>query len=220
MSHTSSLIIDAQFVTPPEGIIVKNFVFDNEPTFISKVRNKPVKHFVIHETAGRTAAGCKRTLLKKNYGVHLILDRDGTVSCHADLASEITFHGNQLNGTSVGIEIVNPYSPRLAKGMAIETIPAEWWTWCKDGDRRYVLPTQEQLDTLVILVPWLCNYMGIPYVFSTEKLEKKKRKITGWNKPPKGWLARPKPGVVAHRDYASHADGRYPLEYLMRHTRP
>jgi hypothetical protein len=103
--------------------------------------------------------------------------------------------------------------------MEFETIPAEWWTWVKDGDRRYVMPTQEQLDALVILVPWLCKRLDIPLEFPTIGLNRKKRKIRGWKKFPAGWRAKPKPGVVAHRDFASHADGRLPLEYIWERTR-
>ena len=216
----SRFIINADFIDPPEEIKVTNFVFDDEPYFKCKPRKKPLQHFVLHETAGRSAAGCKKTLLKKGYGVQLILDRDGSVSCHGDLANDVMVHGNQLNATSIGIEVINPYAPKLAKGMSqIETIPAEWWTWCMEKDRRYVLPTQAQLKTLLILVPFLCDKLGIPYEFPTANLNAKKQKITGWNSPPKGWRAKPKPGVVAHRDFAAHADGRYLLEYLMEHTR-
>jgi hypothetical protein len=208
-------VIDGNMVDAPAGLIVNNYIDDKEPHFKHRKRTKPLKHFVIHETAGRTAKGCKATLLRKKYGVQLILDRDGIISCHGDLVTDRMVHGNQLNNTSVGIEIVNPYAPALGKGMNIEIIPAEWWTWCLKRDRRYVLPTQAQLDALVILVPWLCDKLGIPLEFPTEYLGPRKRKIKGWKKPPLGWRAKPKPGVVAHRDFASHADGRYPLEYVM-----
>lgn len=215
VTEKSRFIIDAEFIDPPEGVTVKNFVFDGEPQFKCKPRKKTLTHFVLHETAGRTAKGCKSSLVKKGYGVQLILDRNGIVSCHGDLANDVMVHANQLNGTSIGIEVVNPYAPEIAKGMNIATIPADWWTWCPNKtDRRYVLPTKAQLDTLVILVPWLCDKLGIPYVFPTAGLNAKKRKITGWQ-----LRAKPGPGVVAHRDFASHADGRYLLEYLMTHAR-
>jgi hypothetical protein len=216
MLETSNFIIDADFIKPPDGVIVKNFVFDGEPLFKSKPRKHPLQHFVLHETAGRTAEGCKKTLTRKKYGVHLILARSGVVSCHGDLANDVMVHANQLNKTSIGIEIVNPYAPKLAKGMEFETIPAEWWTWLADKkDKRYVLPTQAQLDTLLKIVPFLCKKLHIPYVFPTIGLNAKKRKIKGWRIPPR---AQPGPGVVAHRDFAGHADGRYPLEYLLKHS--
>ena len=125
-------------------------------------------------------------------------------------------HANQLNDTALGIEVVNPYAPKIAAGMPFETIPAEWWTWCPDKeDRRYVLPSRKQLKALRILVPFLCKELGIPYVFPTADLNKKKRKV---DKVKVGWRKKmiPGPGVVAHRDFASHADGRYLLEYLIK----
>jgi len=219
MTERSKFIIDAEFVEPPEGLEVRNFVFDGEPQFKSKNRKKPLQHFVLHETAGRTAHGCKNTLVRKGYGVQLILARDGIISCHGDLANHVMTHANQLNKTSIGIEVINPYAPQIARKMNVQTIPAKWWTWCPDKkDRRYVLPSQAQLDALCILVPWLCLKLGIPYVFPTENLSAAKRKIKGWKRPPLGWRAKPGPGVVAHRDFASHADGRYLLEYLLKHS--
>ena len=216
---TSALIINSNFVVPPDGVIVTNFVFDNEPQFKSRVRTKPLQHFVLHETAGRTAVGCKTSLLRKGYGVHLILARDGGVSCHGDLANDVMVHANQLNDTSVGIEVVNPYAPKIAGKMNVQTLPAQWWTWCPDReDRRYVLPSQAQLKTLSILVPWLCDKLGIPYEFPTGHFSKKLRKIKGWRKAPLGWRAKPAPGVVVHQDFASHADGRFLLGYLMQNT--
>ena len=219
MQGNSSFIIDAQFIAPPEGVMVKNYCFDGEPQFLSEQRVKPLKHFVIHETAGRTASRCKKTLISKKLGVHLILDRDGSVSCHGDLANETMSHANQLNKTSIGIEVINPYAPKYAKGMDIKTIPAEWWTWCPDKeDRRYVLPTDEQLVTLLKIVPFLCKLLKIPYEFPTADLNKKKRKINGWQKEPGKKRAKPKAGIVAHRDFSSHSDGRYILEYLIAHS--
>lgn len=217
MPETSCFVINAEFIEPPQGVVVRNFVYDDEPHFKCKPRNKPLQHFVLHETAGRSAEGCKKSLLQKGYGVQLILDRDGIMSCHGDLANDVMIHANQLNGTSIGMEIVNPYAPKIARGMSdIQFIPAEWWTWLADKkDKRYVLPTQAQLDTLIKVVPFLCNLLGIPYVFPTAGLNAKNKKIKGCLVPPR---AKPGPGIVAHRDFASHADGRYPLEYLLRHS--
>lgn len=209
----SKFIINGEFVEGPEGLVIKNWVFDGEPLFKSRPRKKKLQHFVLHETAGRSAAGCKATLQRKGYGVQLILGRDGVVSCHGDLLTDRMVHANHLNDTCIGIEVVNPYAPKIAKGMEFETIPAKWWTWCPDkNDRRYVLPTPEQMKALELLVPFLCEKLDIPYEFPTADLNAKKRKC---NKV--GWLKKriPGPGVVAHQDFAKHADGRYLLEYLM-----
>jgi len=215
-SDKPCFIINADFIEPPEGIRITNFCFDDEPQFKHKNRTKLLEHFVLHETAGRSASGCKRTLLKRGYGVHLILARNGSLSQHGDLVADTMVHANQLNKTSVGIEIVNPYAPMLAKRMLYKSIPAEWWTWCPDKeDRRYILPTPAQLKTLRVVIPWLCQKLDIPYIFPTKYLSRKQRQVKR-----AGILRRriPEPGVVAHCDFAKHADGRYPLEYLIKHA--
>jgi len=218
-------VINGNKVECPSGIIVKSFADGSlyspvEPKFKSTPRKQKLQHFILHETAGRSANGCKSTLLKKGYGVHLILDRDGTLTCHGDLATDVMVHANQLNATSIGIEVVNPYAPMLAKGMkGIETIPAEWWTWCpKDPatgkiDKSYVLPTTLQLSTLRVIVPFLCHELGIPYEFPTKDLNAKQPQVK-----PVGLLRKTviAPGVVAHRDFAKHSDGRYLLEWLIK----
>jgi hypothetical protein len=206
-------IINEKRVQAPDGIIVKNFLDNKEPRFKFINREHTLRYFVIHETAGRTASGCKNTLLDKGYGVQLILDRDGTLSCHGDLLKDRMVHANQLNDYSIGIEVVNPYAPSLAKGMKdIETIPAQWWTWCPNkDDKRYVLPTKKQLDILSVIVPFLCYELNIPYVFSTLYLNQKQKQVI--TKDKSGRLM-PEPGVVAHQDFAKHADGRYIIEYL------
>ncbi len=194
------------------GIRVKNYVTDEEVRFVSRPRRHNLRHIVIHETAGRTQGGCVRTLRRKKHGVHCIIDRAGLVTCHGDLLLDRMIHANQLNNTSVGIEIVNPYAPSL-NGPTIdsETIPASWWTWTPDrSDKRYVTPTGAQIDALVILVPALCHILQIPYEFPTWHLNRFARKIPRWRLG-----ARPDPGVVAHRDFGSHADGRWPLEQLI-----
>ena len=211
---SSKFIIDSNFIEPPEGLVVKNWVFDGEPLFKSKPRKKELTHFVLHETAGRTAQGCKSTLLKKGYGVHLILARSGIVSCHGDLKSDIMTHANQLNGTSIGIEVVNPYAPMIAQQMPVKSIPAQWWTWCPDkNDRRYILPSDQQLKALELLVPFLCEKLDIPYEFPTIGLNARNRKVKNWR-----FRGKPAPGVVAHRDFSKHADGRYLLEHLYRQS--
>lgn len=211
MNH---VMIDGRPTATPAGIRVTNYWEDGEVPFKARRRRAALRHCVLHETAGRTADGAKRTMLRKDYGVHLIVDRGGNCSHHGDLVRDQMVHANQCNATSIGIEFVNPYAPGLAHGIPFETVPARWWTWTMHGDRRYVLPTPAQLRTLTVLVPWLCATLAIPYVFPTIGLGPRQRKIAGWNNKPRARRARPAPGVVAHRDFGKHADGRYLLEYL------
>lgn len=213
----SKVIIANEFIELPEGLVMNNWVFDGEPVFKNRLRKKKPIHVVIHETAGRTAAGCKKTLLKKKCGVPFIIERDGIISQHGDPIFDRMVHANQLNETALGLEFVNPYAPSLAKNMPHETIDAKWWTWCPDKeDRRYVLPSQKQMDVAKIFIPFLCEVCDIPYEFPTAHLNSKQRKCERV-----GWLKRriPKAGVVAHRDFAKHADGRYLLEYLIQQSK-
>ena len=217
MPSNALIIAGARVPLPPAvlaaGGSAANFLDDGEPAFRHTARVRPLQHFVLHETCGNTASGCKDTLIRKGYGVQLILAPDGRVSNHGDLAEAVMVHANQVNPTSVGIETVNPYCPGFARPPFGPTIPAEWWTWVPAGGARaYVLPMPVQLAVLKALVPWLCAQMGIPWAFPTAGLNKAQRKIPGWDAKP---AAVPGPGVVEHSGFAGHSDGRYLLEALM-----
>lgn len=208
----SYLIIAGARVPLPDAVIeagatASNYLDDGEPHLSNgPARTAMPKTLVLHETGGNSANGCKATLEDRGLGVHLILDKNGHISCHADLALEICWHAGRANATSIGIEIVNPYRPEVARDPHGEIIPAQWWTWVpKNKLRTYVTPTAAQMAVLLALVPWLCGKLFISYTFPTRDLNAKRPRIDG---------AVPG-GVVAHRDFASHADGRYPLERLI-----
>ena len=208
-----SIVIQGKLVELPNQIHSTNYLSDGEPHLFNKPRKKQLQHIVIHETAGVSARRAKETLEKKKLGIHLILARDGKISCHADLINDVCYHGNQLNQTSIGIEVVNPYYPHIGKVVSypVEIITAKWWTHTAKGKSKgYVLPSNEQITTLKIIVPWLCKKLNIPYSFPTWYLNKTQRRI-------KGWMLKKKPdaGIVAHRDFWSHSDGRYLLERLI-----
>lgn len=215
----NSLIMDTKRVKLPDWLRCTNYIDDDEPYFGWKKRKERPSHVVLHETAGNSASRCKAGFSKnpRRKSAHLIVDRDGSISCHADLILDVCSHAKQCNPTGIGIEFVNPYAPSLVKlDMVVQTIAAKWWTWCPNKkDRRYVLPTKEQMKVLTELVPIICHNAEIPYVFPTWYLNKKIQRIKGWRKPPLGWNARPEAGVVAHMDFSTHADGRYLLEALI-----
>lgn len=218
------------------GLTASNYLDDKEPRFKHRKRSSKLIHFVLHETVGNTAQGCKNTLLRKGYGVQLILDPSGHLSCHGDLVLDRMVHANQINDTSFGVEVVNPYNPIYVadENVWTKSIPRKWWTWVPslkvkgkidaginrllrrkgltNVPRRYVTPTSEQTAALRLLVPWLCEIMGVPYRFPTKSLNKKKRKIDGLTMKPKG---RPGAGVVEHSSFSSHSDGRFILEDLL-----
>lgn len=218
--HSNAIIVDGARVQLPDEFLAddltaSNYMDDEEPHFKHRERSVKLVHFVLHETCGNTAKGCMNTLLKRGYGVQLILAPSGHLSCHGDLVRDRMIHANQLNDTSFGVEIVNPYAPKYVRDKAIffNTIPAQWWTWCPDKkDRRYVTPTPSQMAAIRLLAPWLCEITGVPYRFPTKGLNKRKRKIDGLTLKPK---AKPGPGVVCHGDFSKHSDGRYILENLI-----
>jgi len=206
------VIIHGKNVELPNGIECLNFVNDHETHFKHKPRKKALQHLVIHETAGISGSGCRRTLERKGYGIHLICWRNGKFTNHCDLATETTIHANQLNGTSIGIEVVNPYYPNTARRApyAVDAIPAQWWTHRYKKENGYVLPSVSQMESLKTVVPWLCKTLNIPYTYPTWYLNRRQRKIKRWQ-----LRAKPDAGIVAHRDFSSHSDGRWILERLI-----
>ena len=200
---------------------VENFHTLDIPKF--KVRGKIKKHrwLVQHENAGSiNRETLYRWLQKKGYGYHFVIDPHGFITQHADTWDKIA-HGGRCNKFSLGICLLNPYYPRLVdtpKEKALfEIIPAQWWTHCNPkSDRRYSRPTEAQIFTLRKLSQFLCRILDIPWAFPTKDFGPgKQRKIKNWRLPG----IKPKEdGLIAHRDYSSHADGRYALERLLIDT--
>ena len=221
---SNNLIVNGARLPLPQSVLAAggtavNFLDDGEPHLRGAKRTKPLVTYVLHETAGNTAGGCKATLKANGLGVHLILDKDGVISNHADLATEICWHASQVNPVSVGMEVVNAYRPENSHAPQGHIIPAEWWTWVPKGaDRTYMTPTDVQMHVARALVPWLCDHLGIPLTFPTGWLNAKKPQIAGWRSPPLGWSAKPGPGIVSHRSFSSHSDGEYMLRDLMATT--
>jgi len=216
-ASSNSIVVGGELVQLPQefidaGVIATNYIEDGEVHFSARARSGDVRHLVIHESVTATKDTCVRVLEKRKLGVHLIIDERGNLSCHADLKSECPAHANQLNGTSVGCEMVNEYYPSNTKRAGAEVIGASWWTHTKKGlTRGYVTPTQRQMETAAMVIPWVCTLLdGLPLDFPTADLSSKKRRIKGWKDG-----AKPAPGIVAHRDFSSHADGRYVLESLL-----
>lgn len=211
---SNCIIINGKKVELPKtmvesGYVATNYLDDGEPRFSRRKRKSALKHFVEHETCGGSADGCKRTLKNKGYGVQLIMDPWGRISCHGDLVLDHMVHANQLNKSSFGIEVVNPYSPMYVRksdeALWSKRIPRQWWTWVPRGaPRQYVCPTDDQIKSMKIFAPWVVEAVGLfSYDFPTVHRKKGSAKIK--------W---PGSGVVAHTDFASHADGRYMLELL------
>jgi len=229
---SNCLIINGKSVKLPEamlrlGITASNYIDDGEKHFSQNRSRTRVTRFVIHESVTMSAAQTNRVLDAKrrgsgrkgknrgkgwDYGIHLNLGPDGHISCHADLVLERLVQANQLNDDSFGIEVVNPYNPKFGRGPFTETIPGPWWCWKpKNGKKVYCLPTPAQMRAMYPLCKFLCEKISsLPFEFPTADLDRKHGRIDGWRDGKK-----PGPGIVAHRDFASHADGRYMLEHCI-----
>jgi hypothetical protein len=179
--------------------------------FKAKKRKESPIHIVIHESVTRSREKCVEVLQKKELGVHFMIDYDGKVYQHCDPLKDAPAHANQLNSSSIGIEIINPYYPHLWGDPWIVLEPDQWWTHNKrGGEKGWVAPTEKQIQSCRELVIWLCeNIESLPLCFPTKELGPRKTRIKGWKDREK-----PEAGIVAHRDFASHADGRGILERL------
>lgn len=226
LKHTSpsnNIVIGGKLVKIPQALIclgftATNYLEDGEPKFNTvKSNGKPLQYYVQHETCGNTAEGCKKSLIRKGFGVQLIMSPDKKLSCHGDLKLDRMTHANQLNKRSTGIEFVNPYNPVYVSNSEVfgRTISKQWWTWVpnkkdvskllekkgwKSVPNEYVLPTDSQLKFLEIFTPWVCEKIGVPYVFPTIGKRGKERF--------------PDAGVVPHRAFSNHSDGQYLVEHL------
>jgi hypothetical protein len=197
---------------PFSGFRFTNYEQDGEPLLRSSARDDAdlVDFAVLHETTGVSKDRCIDTLDTRKLGVHFVLDPEGNWSQHGDPVLHRMAHAGSLNDCSFGIEIVNPYTPanNTKPEVFTKSIPARWWTWTS-GEKRYVLPTDTQLNSLALVMPWLCGVVGVPYEFPTSVLDSRFLRM------PAKVLKNSYRGVVAHRDFEpNRSDGRYPLEYL------
>jgi hypothetical protein len=213
-SKNNGFVVDGRVINAP--VDIRNF---NSPT-IPRVQAHGVirehRYIVTHENVGSINMNKICDFLEtKGGGYHMMIHPDGTVTQHAD-AVDILWHGTKCNKHGLGVCFINPYYPRLCNTKREKQLyrvgPAEWWTHCSPKtDRRYVQPTPAQIATARKLFPFLCATLSIPLTFPTKHFNSKgPRKCKGWLVPG----IRPKPGIIAHRDYSRHADGRYVLERL------
>jgi hypothetical protein len=229
---SNCLIIAGQSVPLPDsmiklGITASNYRDDGEKQFTQYRKRSKASVFVIHESVTMSAAQTNRILDMKreksakkgnnngkgwDYGIHLNLAPDGHISCHADLVYHRLVQANQMNDDSFGVEVVNPYNPAFAGAPFTRVIDGPWWCWKpKNRERKYTLPTPAQMRAIYPLCEFLADSIdGLPLEFPTADLGPRNTRIDRWKDG-----AKTKAGIVAHRDFASHADGRYLLEHCI-----
>jgi hypothetical protein len=194
------------------GFRFTNYSDDGEPLLRHSARDEAdlVDFAVLHESVTVSKEDTISVLERRKLGVHFVLDPEGNWSQHGDPVLHHMAHAGSLNDCSFGIEIVNPYVPdyNTEPKVFTKSIPARWWTWTP-GEKRYVLPTDAQLNSLALVMPWLCGVVGVPYEFPTSVLDPRFPRMDATT------LERSYRGVVAHRDFEpNRSDGRYLLEYL------
>lgn len=170
-------------------------------------RRVQVDTLVVHESVTGNLEGCIAVLQRRGLGVHLAIEPSGEV---AELApvDHVVFHAGELNGRSLGIEIISPYYPG-ADGQAPEpwqrVIPARW---AHRG--RYVVPLPAQLDALWGLLRHLS--IALPLPLAWPGLVGRRFALSVLDG------AAGATGVQAHI-YTAHADGGLPVLYCWLRSR-
>jgi hypothetical protein len=202
----SGFIVRAVATPEVADLVVRTFA-DGEVRFAPRGKRTRAVELVIHETVTRSVASAIGVLQKRGLSVHLILGPDGTFTQHGDLAADVLWHaGTMHNEPSFGVEVVNPYCPRLLrKGLPWErTIEAPW---AHEG--QYVLPTPAQAEAVCALVRWATSApaAGIAVPRRWPGLRGGRFQLG-----PVAEAKKPIPGVLAHH-YFGHADGAWLVLY-------
>ena len=128
----------------------------------TRVRKTPPTNIVLHHTAGEGGASqVYRTLAARGLGVHFVIDSDGRVTQMADPGSTVTFHGNFMNETSVGVEIVNRGVPPCITGHLREVYRHSF----RGVERNFLGFYQAQVTSTWELLQVLGEMYGIPLVW-------------------------------------------------------
>jgi hypothetical protein len=172
--------------------------------FAPRPRTGRVTELVVHESVTRSAADTVAVLQKRKLSTHLIVDPYGRISQHGDLGTDLLFHAANHNDASVGVEVVNPYYPRLRK-------PGDPWSrfiqapWADEGV--YVLPTPAQAEALAQLVAFVTSTRSLNVPRRWIGLEGRRYRLG-----PVPGAATPSEGVLAHHAFG-HADGAWLVLY-------
>ncbi len=203
----SGLVVRGVATSSPDGVRARTFLEDGTARFAPKGKRLRATELVVHETVTRSVDSTIGVLKKRGLSVHLVLGPDGELTQHGDLVSDVLWHaGPAHNGPSFGVEVVNPYYPRLLrKALPWErTINAPW---AHQG--QYVLPTPAQAEAVTALVRWATSAPapGIEVPRRWPGL-----RAGSFQLGPLAEASKPLPGVLAHH-YFGHADGAWLVLY-------
>jgi hypothetical protein len=164
-------------------------------------RRAVVDQIVIHESVTSSRASTLAVLRARKLSVHIIVDRDGSVTQHAPL-EEACVHAGKLNNRSVAVEVVNRYYGRHADDGQ-QVIDAVW-----AHKRRYIVPPLVQCEAVWGVVEDVLGHVAtIPSTFPG---------VAGrgfiWGRLPVMQRLRVPAGVMAHHR-TDHADGLFVEHY-------
>ena len=122
-------------------------------------RGGPPTCIMIHHSVTRTHAGMVRVLDARGLSTHYSIEPDGTRHelCDPD---RMAAHAGKWNRASVGIDLINPYEPRLWKASEpwAAPVPTEAGWGARHRLRRSVIPdTPAALAALRTLIEELCE---------------------------------------------------------------
>jgi hypothetical protein len=120
---------------------------------------------MVHHSVTRTTAAMMRVLRARRLSTHYSIAPDGSIVEHCD-PDLMAAHGGAWNRASVGIDLINPYEPRLWRKQEAWAAPVPTGgAWGERHGlllRRSVIPdTPAALDSLSWLLGVLCERYGL-----------------------------------------------------------
>ncbi len=200
-------VSDSRILINGEYYDVPFSVTQHEP-FSGRKRTKKVNTVLVHQSVTSSVATTERVLRKKGLGVHLMIDGDGSIHQYGDLATQKLAHGNERNGCSIGVEVINPYT----KGKKPWAKPVPSKTAWKGKE---VLDTDEQMVSLDALCAFLCSH-SFPGSASVDiELSFPTTKKSGPSRGHAAWFNNTVGGIIAH----GHRPSRYPAGHKKAGTK-
>lgn len=155
---------------------------------------------LVHQSVTSSPETTEGALRKKGYGVHFAIDGDGQIYQYNDPIDKLA-HGNEMNGRSVGVEVIQPYTKTKGHWQTmIDPSPTAW-------RGREASDTEAQIASLDALCSMLCAHryegggvgINVPLKMPTTSAE-------GPCRGSELWFDRSVGGIIAH----GHRPGRYP----------
>lgn len=166
---------------------------------------------VVHESVTRSAAATRRVLRKRGLSCHFGIAEDARIIQWAGIDRRCAHAGPLLNPRSIGIELTNPYYPRLVRAATSHWSDVIVARWAHEGV--YVVPSLRQLEALWKLACALHEAARVPLAFigaesspvaeGAVRLPMRRHRV-----------ARDAEGIVAH-SAVGHADGAFPVAYML-----